>query len=110
MRKLLLSGMFLSLALCGMGAEKNEKASNLDTLVVTTQPVMHCMKCENKIKSNVRFVKGTKSIETSVPNQTVTIVYDKRKSSLADYEKEFGRIGFEIKVLSESGKAPATER
>ena len=100
MKKLLLSGMFLSLALCGMGAEKNAKVSNLDTLVVTTQPVMHCMKCENKIKSNVRFVKGTKSIETSVPNQTVTIVYDKRKSSLADYEKEFGRIGFEIKVLS----------
>ena len=100
MKKLLLSGMFLSFALCGMGAEKNEKVSNLDTLVVTTQPVMHCMKCENKIKSNVRFVKGTKSIETSVPNQTVTIVYDTKKASVSDYEKEFGRIGYEIKVLS----------
>ena len=43
-----------------------------DTLVVTTTPKMHCEGCENKTKSNIRFVKGTKQIETSVPNQTVT--------------------------------------
>jgi hypothetical protein len=30
----------------------------------------------------------------------VTIVYDTKKASVADYEKEFGRIGYEIKVLS----------
>ena len=29
-----------------------------DTLVVTTQPQMHCQNCEKKIKSNIRFVKG----------------------------------------------------
>jgi copper chaperone CopZ len=100
MKKFLLSGMFLSLALCSMGAEKKENVSNLDTLVVTTQPVMHCMKCENKIKSNVRFVKGTKTIETSISDQTVTIIYDKRKATVSDFEKEFGRIGYEIQVLS----------
>ena len=33
-----------------------------DTLVVTTQPQMHCENCEKKIKSNIRFVKGTKKI------------------------------------------------
>ena len=37
-----------------------------DTLVVTTQPQMHCQGCENKIKSNIRFVKGTKQISTSL--------------------------------------------
>ena len=36
-----------------------------DTLVVTTQPQMHCQNCEKKIKSNIRFVKGTKKIATS---------------------------------------------
>ena len=40
---------------------------------------MHCEGCENKIKKNIRFVQGTKKIETSVPNQTVTIVYDGSK-------------------------------
>lgn len=68
-----------------------------DTLVVTTTPVMHCQNCEKKIKSNIRFVKGTKKIETSVPNQSVTIIYDSKKATYADYEKAFKKIGFEIK-------------
>ncbi len=100
MKKFLVSGMFLSLALCSMGAEKSKNVSNMDTLVVSTQPAMRCMKCEDKIKSNVRFVKGTKSIETSLSDQTVTIIYDKRKATVTDFEKEFGRIGYEIQVLS----------
>lgn len=29
-----------------------------DTLVVTTQPQMHCQNCEKKIKSNIRFRKA----------------------------------------------------
>ena len=51
-----------------------------DTLVVTTQPQMHCQNCEKKIKSNIRFVKGTKKISTSVDDQKATIVYDGRKA------------------------------
>lgn len=68
-----------------------------DTLVVTTTPVMHCAKCENRIKQNVRFVKGVKKIETSVPNQTVTVVYDKKKATYEDFVAAFKKIGFEIK-------------
>lgn len=65
-----------------------------DTLVVTTQPQMHC---EKKIKSNIRFVKGTKKIATSVDDQKVTIVYDGRKAKYNDYVAAFKRIGYEIK-------------
>ena len=70
-----------------------------DTLVVTTTPEMHCEGCENKIKKNIRFVKGTKKIETSVPNQTVTIVYDGRKTTYADYESAFKKIGYSVKKV-----------
>ena len=68
-----------------------------DTLVVTTTPEMHCAGCENKIKKNIRFVKGTKKIETSVPDQTVTIIYDGRKTTYADFEAAFRKIGFDIR-------------
>ena len=68
-----------------------------DTLVVTTQPQMHCQNCEKKIKSNIRFVKGTKKIETSVEEQKVTIVYDNKKAKYDDYVEAFKRIGYEIK-------------
>ena len=66
-----------------------------DTL--TTLPQMHCQKCENKIKSNIRFVKGTKKIETSVDDQRVTIIYDGKKAKYEDYVAAFRKIGYEIK-------------
>lgn len=71
--------------------------TSADTLVVTTQPQMHCINCEKKIKSNIRFVKGTKNIETSVDDQKVTIVYDSNKATFADYVAAFKKIGYEIK-------------
>lgn len=70
--------------------------NNIDTLKVKTTPAMHCANCENKIKTNIRFVKGTKKIITSVPEQTVTIIYDNRKTNFSDYIKAFRKIGFEI--------------
>lgn len=71
--------------------------NNADTLCVSTIPKMHCANCEKKIKGNIRFVKGVKRIDTSVPEQKVTIVYDSRKSSYKDFETAFRKIGFEIK-------------
>lgn len=68
-----------------------------DTLTVTTLPQMDCQKCENKIKSNIRFVKGTKKIETSVNDQRVTIIYDGKKAKYEDYVAAFRKIGYEIK-------------
>ena len=68
-----------------------------DTLVVTTQPQMHCQGCENKIKSNIRFVKGTKQISTSFEEQKVTIVYNSKKANYDDFVAAFKKIGYEIK-------------
>lgn len=72
-------------------------AATADTLTVTTLPQMHCENCEKKIKSNIRFVKGTKKIETSVDDQKVTIVYDARKAKYDDFVEAFKKIGYEIK-------------
>lgn len=74
-------------------------AGELATLVVTTTPQMHCQKCENKIKSNIRFVKGVKDIQTSVEKQQVSISYDANKSTVADFEKAFQKIGYTISVI-----------
>ncbi|MGO5090644.1 heavy-metal-associated domain-containing protein [Segatella copri] len=51
-------------------------------MVFTTTSQMHCEASENKIKSNLRFEKGIKSIETSVPNQTVTVKYNADKTTI----------------------------
>ena len=48
MKKLALVAMTLLMTLAAM-------AKDIKTLVVTTQPLMHCENCENKIKDNIRF-------------------------------------------------------
>ena len=77
--------------------KRYQQTKTTDTLrVSTTAPQMHCANCEKKIKSNIRFVKGVRRIETSVPKQTVTIVYDSKKSNYEDFVEAFRKIGLTI--------------
>ena len=55
---------------------------DLRVLVMNTNPQMHCENCENQIKKNLRFEKGVVKIETSVPEQTVTVTYDAKKTNV----------------------------
>ena len=68
----------ISLELCEISLVFRE----IKTVVFTTTPQMHCAACENKIKNNLRFEKGIKSIETSVPNQAVTVKYNADKTTI----------------------------
>ena len=61
MKKILLMFVMIMVAMVGF-------AKDIKTVVFTTTPQMHCEACENKIKNNLRFEKGIKNIETSVPN------------------------------------------
>ncbi|MDO4496973.1 MAG: heavy-metal-associated domain-containing protein [Bacteroidales bacterium] len=88
---------FFSATIVAMMAITATAQTKSDTLTVCTSPEMHCANCEKKIKQNIRFVKGTKKIETSVPNQTVTIVYDGTKGKYEDYAAAFKKIGYDIK-------------
>lgn len=94
MKKIILIALATMAATQLHAADNKQKA---DTLTVTTTPQMHCSGCENKIKQNIRFVKGVKEIKTSVPDQQVTIIYNKEKAGYADFEKAFRKIGYEIK-------------
>lgn len=73
-------------------------AENIQTVVLTTTPQMHCQNCENKIKKNIRFVKGVKEITTSVKDQTVVIKYDADKAKVDDIQAAFKKIGFTATV------------
>ena len=68
-KTILISALVALTSLCAPAAKNTAKT---DTLRVTTTPQMHCSGCENRIKQNIRFVKGVKKIETSVEKQTVT--------------------------------------
>ena len=79
-------------------------AKDIKTVVFTTTPQMHCAACENKIKSNLRFEKGIKSIETSVPDQTVTVRYNADKTTPEKLQKGFEKFGYKARILKDGEK------
>lgn len=79
-------------------------AKDIKTVVFTTDPQMHCEGCEKKIKGNIRFEKGVKKIETSVPDQTVTITYDADKTSVEKLVEAFKKIDYDVRQLQPGEK------
>lgn len=97
MKKLLTTLLVASLAITGF-------AKDIQTVVVTTTPVMHCSSCEKKIKENIRFEKGVKAIATDIPNQTVTIRFDAHKTTVENILKGFPKFGYKAEVVKISDK------
>lgn len=91
--KKFLNVTLLSLMALGVWAE------NLQTIVYKPTPKMTCQNCEKKIKGSLRFVKGTKRIDTSLQEQTITITYDADKAKPADYVKELAKIGRQVEEV-----------
>ena len=82
--------LFVALALATVCFGKD-----IRTVVLTTLPEMHCANCEKKIKENIRFEKGVKSIKTNLKTKTVTIEYDADKTNVQDIIKGFKKIKYE---------------
>lgn len=94
MKKLLsISFIFLMMALA-TSAKEDDK-----TAVFTVTPKMSCQNCENKIKSNLRFEKGVKQIETSLTEQTVTVTYSPEKTTPEKIAAGFKKIGYTPTIL-----------
>lgn len=74
----------------------------LRMVVLTPTPQMHCENCENKIKSNMRFEKGVKKVETNLKTQEVTITYDPAKNSVEGLQAGMKKIGYETKVVRDT--------
>lgn len=88
---------FMSLLLASVGGWAAEKASAVFTL--DHQMSVHC---ENKIKSNLRFEKGVKSIAVSLKANTITVGYDPATTDPAKIIDGFRKIGFKAMQVEDS--------
>ncbi len=77
-------------------------AKDIKTVVFTTQPIMHCENCENKIKGNMRFEKGVKKIETNIEKQEVTITFDAEKTNAEKLKNAFQKFGYEATIVEKN--------
>lgn len=85
-------------------------AKNIQELVVTTNPPMHCENCENKIKKgDLRFLKGVQKIETNVADQRVTVVYDADKTNPEKIEEAFKKTGYSVEIINTDAKEAKAE-
>ena len=75
---------------------------DIKTVVLTTQPEMHCTGCEKKIKDNIRFEKGIKSITTNLDNKTITIEYDADKTNIENIIEGFKKIKYEASEVKDA--------
>ena len=80
------------------------QAKDIKTVVLTTNPQMHCANCEKKIKENIRFEKGIKSIKTNLDDKTVTIEYDAEKTTVPAIIEGFKKIKYEAKEVKPTKK------
>ena len=106
MRKLLLIIVLAVATVCSAQTAKQEKGKSkeLQTVVFTTSPEMHCANCEKKIKDNIRFEKGIKSIDTNLEKKTVTIQYDADKTSVDAIKEGFKKIKYEAQEVKPDEK------
>jgi copper chaperone CopZ len=81
-------------------------AKDIKTVVLTTNPEMHCANCEKKIKENIRFEKGVKSIKTNLKDKTVTIEYDAEKTTVPAIIEGFKK----IKYVAKETKTTKTDK
>ena len=68
-------------------------AKDIKTVMLTTNPEMHCNNCD------IRFEKGIKSIKTNLKDKTVTIEYDADKTTIDNIIKGFKKIKYEAKEV-----------
>jgi copper chaperone CopZ len=85
-------------------------AKDIKTVVLTTDPQMHCEGCEKRIKENIRFEKGIKKIVTDVEHQTVTITYDADKTTVENIIKGFEKINYNARELKDSDQVNPDEK
>jgi copper chaperone CopZ len=92
-RLILFTVMLLTMVMAG--------AKDIKTVVLTTDPQMHCEGCEKRIKENIRFEKGIKKIVTDVEHQTVTITYDADKTTVENIIKGFEKIKYNAREVKD---------
>lgn len=80
-------------------------AKDIKTVYLTTNPVMHCNSCEMRIKENLKYVKGVKSIETDVASQTVKVTYDADKTTVQKFIDSLKKIQY---TATEKEATPCT--
>ena len=80
------------------------QAQAIKEVVFTTEPEIECQNCVKKIKDNLRFEKGVKTINPDLNTKLVTIQYDSEKTNPENLIKAFAKIKYKAMVVEPKEK------
>ena len=103
MKKILLS-IFISLFTIGVTSIlANSQGKNSETVVIKTNIYCdHCKECEScggKIEKDLGFNKGIKLVELNEKEQTITVTFNPKKTSVEEIRKSITLYGFDADTL-----------
>lgn len=78
-------------------------AARVSTAVFTLDHTMH-NGCKVKINTNLRYEKGVQKIDVSLPQNTITIVFNPDKTDPQRLVEAFKKIGFNAILLTLDGQ------
>ena len=90
----------LALLLCvALAAQNNtpEKTKKSETVVFAVK--MHCGSCKKRIENNIGFEKGVKDLQADLSQQTVTIKYDPRKTTITNLQEAIKKLGYSVEII-----------
>lgn len=82
--------LIITLAFLSLGAYAEKKEATF-----TVNPPLVCNNCETKVKENLRFEKGVKSVKPSAKKGIVEVTYDDTKTDVPTIIQGFKKIGYE---------------
>lgn len=74
-------------------AQKVKKTTQ-DTVTFTVS--MHCDNCKKKIENTLQFETGVKNLNVNLADKTVTLIYDKRKTTSATLKQSIEKLNYTV--------------
>ena len=98
--KLLTSALALLLCVT-LTAQNNkpEKTKKSETIVFAVK--MHCENCKKRIENNIGFEKGVKDLIADLKAGTVTIKYDKKKTTPETLQQAIIKLGYPCEIVTQ---------
>ena len=60
---------------------------------------IHCANCSKKVQENIAFEKGVKDLTVSVPDKTVTVVFNDAKTDTLKLKSALKKLGYQAEVI-----------
>lgn len=97
--------MLLTLMLSAAGVDTavaKDNKSKTETVEYALTPEPHCQNCVNKIKGNLRFEKGVKSVEVNLTEKTVAITYSPAATTPEKLTQALAKIGYTARQAAQA--------